>query len=112
LKWSQRSRHTTGTAKGNGLYVQFNQPATALEHELQQILGAQTSPIYHSKYISLAFVACFDSDFLCDFNTTSPQMQQTLLGLFWQERDMLHTRKLFFKHTEKVVTFLLVQHSR
>jgi hypothetical protein len=46
LKWSKGSRQTTGTAKGNGLCVPFNQYATVLEHELQQILGAQTLPSF------------------------------------------------------------------
>jgi len=44
----QRLRQATGTAKGNGLCVPFNQHATFLEHNLQQILGTQTlssSPI-------------------------------------------------------------------
>jgi len=48
LEWSRRSRQTIGTAKGNGLCVPFNQHATVLEHELQQIRGVQTlasSPI-------------------------------------------------------------------
>jgi hypothetical protein len=31
-----------GTAKGIALWVPFNQPAEVLEHELQQIFGAQT----------------------------------------------------------------------
>jgi hypothetical protein len=42
FKRSLSSRHTIGTAKRIDLWVPFNQPAKALEHELQQIFGAQT----------------------------------------------------------------------
>jgi len=50
------------------------------------------------------------SVFLWDFNTTSLRMWQKLFILFWQERDMLHTRKIFLKYTRKL-SFALVQHS-
>jgi hypothetical protein len=42
FKRCQGSSHTTETAKGINLWVPFNQPATVLKHELQQILGTQT----------------------------------------------------------------------
>jgi hypothetical protein len=42
FKRSLGSRHTIGTAKRIDLWVPFNQPAKALEHELQQIFGTQT----------------------------------------------------------------------
>jgi hypothetical protein len=49
-----------------------------------------------------------DSGFLCDFNSTLLQMWQKLFILFWQECDMLHTRKILLKHTGKL-SFALVQ---
>jgi len=40
----------------------------------------------------------FDSGLLCDFNTTLPKMLKKLFSLFWQQHDVLHTRKVFFKY--------------
>ena len=53
--------------------------------------------LYLRPYCQNTFLKCFDSGFLRNFYTISPQMWQELFGLFWQERDKLHTRKIIFK---------------
>jgi len=84
-----------------------------VKHDLQQILSTQAiswSLILQPKIQFIILLMSLDNGFLCDFNTTSLQMWQKLFRLFWQECDMLHTRKILLKRTGKL-SFALVQHS-
>jgi len=83
-----------------------------LEHELQQILGAQKlawSQALQPKYSSYAFLTSFAVAFFKIKKQNFAPNTTKLFGSFLQESDLFYTRKLLFYRTGKGFAFALVQ---
>jgi hypothetical protein len=89
------------------LWVPFNQPARILEQELQQSSTPKFYLDFRPNSKNTVHKLSSRVATVCDFNTTSPQMNQKL---FWQERDTLDTST--FRSSGKTATFAMVQSSR